>query len=77
MKLKGVTEMRFENYYVSEYRRVLDNIKMNEDRLVNFTENIEKNIERAKSDNAKRVAVASAVAVAVGAGVGVSLHRRK
>lgn len=77
MKLKGVTEMRFENYYVSEYRRVLDNIKMNEDRLVNFTENIEKNIERAKSDNAKRVAVASAVAVAVGVGVGVSLHRRK
>lgn len=69
--------MRFENYYVSEYRRVLDNIKMNEDRLVNFTENIEKNIERAKSDNAKRVAVASAVAVAVGVGVGVSLHRRK
>ena len=69
--------MRFENYYVSEYRRVLDNIKMSEDKLEHFSENIEKNIERAKTEDAKKVAIVSALAVAVGVGVGVSIRRRK
>lgn len=69
--------MRFDNYYVSEYRRVLDNIKVNEDKLVRFAENIEKNIEVAKTEGTKRIVIASAAVAAVGVGVGVALHRRK
>lgn len=69
--------MRFDNYYVSEYRRVLDNIKVNEDKLVRFAENIEKNIEVAKTEETKKIVIASAAVAAVGFGVGVALHRRK
>lgn len=69
--------MRFDNYYVSEYRRVLDNIKVNEDKLVRFAENIEKNMEVAKSEETKRIVIASAAVAAVGFGVGMALRRRK
>ena len=69
--------MRFDNYYVSEYRRVLDNIKVNEDKLVRFAENIEKNMEVAKSEETKKIIIASAAMAAVGFGVGVALYRRK
>lgn len=69
--------MRFDNYYVSEYRRVLDNIKVNEDKLVRFAENIEKNIEVAKAEETKKIVIASAAVVAVGVGVGVALRRRR
>jgi hypothetical protein len=69
--------MRFDNYYLSEYRRVLDNIKINEAKLMDFAENIDKNIEVAKSAEAKRLAVVSATAVMVGIGVGLALRKRR
>ena len=69
--------MRFDNYYLSEYRRVLDNIKINEDKLLDFAENIEKNIEIARSEETKRLAVASATAVMVGVGIGLALRRKR
>lgn len=69
--------MRFDNYYLSEYRRVLDNIKINEDKLLDFAENIEKNIEVARSEETKRLVVASATAVMVGVGIGLALRRKK
>ena len=69
--------MRFDNYYLSEYKRVLDNIKINEDKLLCFAENIEKNIEIAKSEETKKMAIASATAVAVGVGIGFALRRKK
>jgi hypothetical protein len=69
--------MRFDNYYLSEYRRVLDNIKINEAKLLDFAENIDKNIEIARSAEAKRLAVVSATAVMVGVGVGLALRKRR
>ncbi len=69
--------MRFDNYYLSEYRRVLDKIKINEAKLMYFAENIDKNIEVAKSAEAKRLAVVSATAVVVGIVVGLALRKRR
>lgn len=69
--------MRFDNYYLSEYRRVLDNIKMSEEKLLNFAENIENNIERARSEETKKLVMASATAVAVGIGIGLALRKRR
>ena len=69
--------MRFDNYYLSEYRRVLDNIKLNEDKLLDFAENIEKNIELARSEENKRLMMASATAVMVGVGIGLALRRKR
>lgn len=69
--------MRFDNYYLSEYRRVLDNIKLNEDKLLDFAENIEKNIELARSEENKRLMMASATAVIVGIGIGFALRRKR
>ena len=69
--------MRFDNYYLSEYRRVLDNIKLNEDKLLDFAENIEKNIELARSEENKRLMMASATAVIVGVGIGFALRRKR
>lgn len=69
--------MRFDNYYLSEYRRVLDNIKLNEDKLLDFAENIEKNLELARSEENKRLMMASATAVIVGVGIGFALRRKR
>ncbi len=69
--------MRFDNYYLSEYRRVLDNIKVNEDKLLCFAENIEKNIEIAKNEETKKIVIASVAMAVIGVGVGVALRRRK
>lgn len=69
--------MRFDNYYVSEYKRVLDNIKVNEDKLVRLAENVEKNVSTAKSDETRKMAIASAAVVALGVGVGLAVRKRR
>lgn len=69
--------MRFDNYYVSEYKRVLDNIKVNEDKLVTMAENVEKRVQNAKSENTKKLIIISASAVAMGLGVCLAMKKRK
>lgn len=77
MKLKGVINMRFDNYYVSEYKRVIDNVKANEELLSKVAEDVEARVNNIQSENTKKIIVASAVALTIGAGVVVAVRKRK
>lgn len=69
--------MRFDNYYVSEYKRVIDNVKANEELLSKVAEDVEARMNNIQSENTKKIIVASAVALTIGAGVVVAVRKRK
>lgn len=69
--------MRFDNYYVSEYKRVIDNVKANEELLSKVAEDVEVRVNNIQSENTKKIIVASAVALTIGAGVVVAVRKRK
>lgn len=65
-----------KNYYVDEYKRVMDNLKVSEDRVSLLAENIEAKAIKVKEEKKKRIIVSSAVIVGVGAGLVISKLRK-
>lgn len=65
-----------KNYYVDEYKRVMDNLKVSEDRVSLLAENIEAKAIKVKEEKKKRTIVSSAVIAGVGAGLVISKLRK-
>lgn len=62
--------MTFEkNYYVDEYKRVMDNLRVSEDRVSLLAENIESKAIKAKDEKKKQILISSALVAGVGAGL--------
>ncbi len=70
--------MTFEkNYYVDEYKRVMDNLKVSEDRVSLLAENIEAKALKAKDEKKKQLIISSALIAGVGAGLVISKLRKR
>ena len=70
--------MTFEkDYYVDEYKRVMDNLRVSEDRVSLLAENIESKAIRAKDEKKKQLLISSAVIAGVGAGLVISRSRKR
>ena len=65
-----------KNYYVDEYKRAMDNLKVSEDRVSLLAENIEAKAIKVKEEKKKRIIVSSAVIAGVGAGLVISKFRK-
>ena len=62
--------MTFEkNYYVDEYKRVMDNLKVSEDRVSLLAENIEAKAIRAKDEKRRQLLISSVLVAGIGAGL--------
>lgn len=70
--------MTFEkDYYVDEYKRVMDNLRVSEDRVALFAENIESKAKKTKDEKKKQILVSSALIAGVGAGLVISKLRKR
>ncbi len=70
--------MTFEkNYYVDEYKRVMDNLRVSEDRVALLAENIESKAKKSKDEKKKQILVSSALIAGVGAGLVISKLRKR
>lgn len=70
--------MTFEkDYYVDEYKRVMDNLRVSEDRVSLLAENIESKAIKAKDEKKKQILISSAVIAGVGAGLVISRLRKR
>lgn len=70
--------MTFEkDYYVDEYKRIMDNLRVSEDRVSLLAENIESKAIRAKDEKKKQLLISSAVIAGVGAGLVISRLRKR
>ncbi len=65
------------DFYVCEYRRLMDNINISDDSLLNITDNIEKMIINERNSKKKQIIAASAALVVVGMGVKLVMDRRR
>lgn len=70
--------MTFEkDYYVDEYKRVMDNLRVSEDRVALLAENIESKAKKSKDEKKKQILVSSALIAGVGAGLIISKLRKR
>lgn len=69
--------MENNDFYVCEYRRLMDNISISNDSLLNITDNIEKKIINERNSKKKQIIAASAALVVVGMGVKLVMDRRR
>lgn len=70
--------MTFEkNYYVDEYKRVMDNLRVSEDRVALLAETIESKAKKSKDEKKKQILVSSALIAGVGAGLVISKLRKR
>ncbi len=63
-----------KNYYVDEYKRVMDNLKVSEDRVSLLAENIEAKALMVKEEKKRQMIVSTAI-VAAGVGVGLVVSK--
>ncbi len=66
-----------KNYYVDEYKRVMDNLKVNEERAALLAENVEAKALKAKDEKRKQLLVTSAAVLVSGVGLGLLVLKRK
>lgn len=66
-----------KNYYVDEYKRVMDNLKVNEERVALLAENVEAKALKVKDEKRKQLLAASAVVLVSGAGLGLLVSKCK
>ena len=69
--------MRVDNYYVNEYKRVIDNVKVTEDVLTKVAVDVEERANNLTAGNSKKIVAFSAIAVTVGVAACVVLRKGK
>ena len=68
-----------KTYYVDEYKRVMDNLKVNEERIGLLAENVEAKALKAKDEKKMQLVTTSVAILATGVGIGLlwNLKRKK
>lgn len=69
--------MEFNDFYVGEYKRLMDNISISDDSLLNLADNIESLIISEKNSKRKQIIAASAAVVIAGVGVKLAMDKRR
>ena len=61
--------MEYVDYYVDNYKRLVNSISVNEDIISSLEEKLEKRIQAEKNIKKKQIMVASAAIILIGAGI--------
>lgn len=77
MRWKGTVKMEYVDYYVDNYKRLVNSISVNEDIISSLEEKLEKRIQAEKNIKKKQIMVASAAIILIGAGIKFGFGKKR
>ena len=69
--------MEYNDFYIGEYKRLIDNINISDASLNDLTDNIESLITSEKNNKKKQIVAASAALIVAGVSVKIFLNKRR
>lgn len=69
--------MEYNDFYIGEYKRLIDNINISDASLNDITDNIESLITLEKNNKKKQIVAASAALIVAGVSVKIFLNKRR